>query len=103
MRTQVASVPTCTGDDLLAVASSPSSPVILLPHDHSVPSVLSPSTWPWPAASLAQVESVPTCAGEERLAVFPLPRTPPTLPPHDHSVPSVFMEKIGRASCRERG
>src|SRR3989344_5750366 len=87
---QVASVPTCVGTDTSVVFPRPSSPVILSPHPHNVPSVRMAREKISPFAMLAHVVATPACTGEERRTVVPSPNSPLSLLPKAQIVPSVL-------------
>ena len=64
---QFISVPTCTGVLKLVFVPFPSSPKLLSPQAHKVPSVLMARLWVLPA-EMSFHEEVPTCTG----ALFPV-------------------------------
>ena len=83
--------PNCIGDDFGSVVPSPNTPLVPVPHPHSVPSVLIAKTFCWPLAIKLQFDKAPTCTGDDRCVVSPNPSTPLELYPQDHNVPSVLI------------
>src|SRR3990167_4020306 len=73
---QLASVPTCTGEDRKTTSPRPRRPLLLLPQPHRVRSILTANAAPDATPSSDHVASVPTCTGEERLTMSPRPSVP---------------------------
>jgi len=92
---QSSSVPIWLGTSRLMRLPSPSWPLPLRPHPHSVPSVFSAMVNPLLVAHTAcQSLAVPTCPGAKRCVVVPSPNWPVVLMPHAQSVPSVFTARL---------
>ena len=59
-----------------------------------MPSVLTATVWPLPAATEAQLVAVPTWTGLEWPVVVPSPSCPLSLSPQAHRVPSVLTATV---------
>src|SRR5688572_711994 len=88
-----------TGLGLSPAVPFPSAPIKLLPHAHTLPSVLSASAC-MDAETLTTLAKVPTPsgpttgAGNDRWEVLPSPNTPDPFWPQAHSEPSRLIAKL---------